>query len=193
MTGTHSPSPFATPTSNDSRSTSRSVSPDPSLSPDLDQPCGDLDEPLYEESLVSKCEGWDLIMSFAISNRLSYNAITNLLDLLYRLLPSPNNLPSSIYKLKKYYEEKKESFVKKFYCSECSEELTTEKFCSNVRCRQKRAEVCQYVGLPFEVTIRDIYEGISYMHVACMHECMTVVCNIARHARSTRVTYLLIP
>ena len=181
MTGANPLSPFATPTSgrsNRSTSTShsRSVSPDPSLSLDLDEPCGDFDEPLYVESLVSKCEGWNLIMSFAIDNKLSYNAITNLLDLLYRLLPSPNKLPSSTYMLKKYYQEKKESFFKKLYCSECSEELTTEKFCSNHRCRQKRAEVCQYIGLPFEVTIRDIYEGMYIIHIVhtlpvYMHAC----------------------
>ena len=119
----------------------------------------DLLEPLFPGSPVTKGKGWELIMCFAITNRLSFNGISNLLNLLILLCPAPNHLPPSFYLLSQYHNKYK-NYKQQLYCSECNEEVShTDKTCKSVECKQKRAEVCEYVEVAFEAHLQQIYEG----------------------------------
>lgn len=116
-------------------------------------------EPLFPGSPVTKGKGWELIMCFAITNRLSFNGISSLLNLLTLLCPAPNHLPPSFYLLSQYHNKHK-NYKQKLYCSECNEEIShTDKTCKSVECKQKRAEVCEYVEVAFEAHLQQIYEG----------------------------------
>lgn len=141
-------SPICSPT------LSRSSSPDLSM-----QGVSNISEPLFPGSPVTKGEGWELIMCFAITNRLSFNGITNLLNLFNELCPVPNHLPPSFYLLNQYHSEHK-NFKQRLYCSECNEEISrTNNTCKSVECKQKQAEVCEFVEVAFEAHLQQIYEG----------------------------------
>ena len=71
------------------------------------QEANELSEPLFPGSPVTKGKGWEMIMSFSITNRLSSNGITNLLHLFNELCPAPNHLPPSFYLLNRYHKEHK--------------------------------------------------------------------------------------
>ena len=61
-----------------------------------------------------------LIMQFALSNNLTDKAISKLLKLLHLLLPSPNHLPKSFYKFKKFFKQFSVSFSYSEVCTACS-------------------------------------------------------------------------
>ena len=59
-----------------------------------------LETPLYCGSNISTCTSVCAIMQFALSHQLTDEAVEDLLQLLK--LPSPNNIPTSLYKLKSF-------------------------------------------------------------------------------------------
>ena len=73
--------------------------PDPLLNPDLFRP-------LYPEANITLCGGLCAIMQFCCKNKLTYNAIGELLKLLHVLCPlSTSHLPKSFYHFKKFFEQ----------------------------------------------------------------------------------------
>jgi len=59
-------------------------------------------EPIYSGSDITVLAANCAIMKYASENNLEYNAISNLLQLLYLLCTNPNKLPTSHYKIKHF-------------------------------------------------------------------------------------------
>ena len=78
-----------------------------------------LSTPLYSDSEISISGAVCCIMKFCITYKLSYSAISKLLKLLQLLLPSPNRLPTTLYKFKKYFNQLQMPHVYSNVCSSC--------------------------------------------------------------------------
>lgn len=63
----------------------------------------DLRKPFYSGGDISLGGAVCAIMEFCVNNKLTYNAISDLLKLLHLLCLSPNKLPNSVYQLKKMF------------------------------------------------------------------------------------------
>ena len=74
---------------------------------------------IYSESDISLCSANCAIMKFATSNNLTYSAINDLLTLLKFLCPKPNIIPSTIYKLKKFFNDHTIPYTSETYCTKC--------------------------------------------------------------------------
>jgi hypothetical protein len=90
-------------------------------------------EPLYDNSTTTTCGAFFSIMHFAIKNKLSYTAIGDLLSLLNLLCPKPNNIPSSFFKFKKFFQQFSSSYTRTNYCVDCEAELEGDS-CVNEDC-----------------------------------------------------------
>ena len=85
-------------------------------------------QPLYSGADITMCGAYSCIMQYASSKKLTYTAIDELLKLLCTLMPSPN-LPSSFYKLKRFFQHFNMKFEHKagggsrrgFYLQECAQ------------------------------------------------------------------------
>ena len=134
---------------------------------------------LFPGSPISKDEGWYLIMSYGIQNHLSYKAIINLLELLNKLCPAPNDLPPSFYVLKQHYHHLHGNYFSKKFCSVCESEVASKATrCINNHCHQKKAELCQYIGLSCEQNIKEIYEGnLHYNHTTTVNNPFLILCS----------------
>ena len=86
-------------------------------------------EPLYPGAVVTICAAYCAIMTYAITNKLSYSSIENLLKLLHLLCPTSNHLPSSLYKLKKFFQTFTSSYKKRCICAECDHVLKKGESC----------------------------------------------------------------
>ena len=60
---------------------------------------------IYDGASISIMSLNCLIMNFSTKHNLTYNAIDDLLDLLKLICPKPNEIPPTIYKLKKFFEK----------------------------------------------------------------------------------------
>ena len=76
-------------------------------------------EPLYPGATLTVCGAFCVIMQFCIANKLPYTGITDLLKLLSLLCPSPNQIPSSVYILKKFFEHFRPSHKHNKICIDC--------------------------------------------------------------------------
>ena len=104
-----------------------------------------------EESIVST-------YLFSIKNKLSYQATTQLIELLRLHLPQPNQYPHSLHLLRKHFTTMKNLEITKF-CSSCMAKLSQEiKRCQNSDC--SGASMSHYALLPFEDQLADIYSGL---------------------------------
>ena len=75
------------------------ATPDLSLSGEYDHE--ETKQDLFSDSSISVCTSNMLIRSFMCRHHLTYQAKTDLLQLLQIHMPNPNNLPSSLYKFQK--------------------------------------------------------------------------------------------
>ena len=62
-------------------------------------------QPLYAGAEITLCGAISAIMQFSLRNKLSYTAIGELLKLLLLICPVPNLLPTSFYKVKKFFQK----------------------------------------------------------------------------------------
>ena len=85
--------------------------------------------PLYKGAAISVCATYCAIMEFASSTLLPYSAIEKLLQLLQLLCPPDNRLPTSIYKLKRFFRMFTQEYKKCEFCSCCGEELPCDHRC----------------------------------------------------------------
>ena len=121
------------------------------------------DGPLYQNSPVSVETSMYSTYLYVVKNKLSYQATSQLLDLLRIHLPSPNHYPESLHVLKKYLSAMASLKITKF-CSVCFKEVPQQhKHCSNSH--HNASAVAHFALLPFEDHIRDTFSGTNDMHV----------------------------
>jgi len=76
--------------------------------------------PLYVGTDITTVVAMCLIMQFTLSNNFTDEAISKLLKLLHLLLLSPNHLPKSFYKFKKFFKQFSVLFSYSEVCTACS-------------------------------------------------------------------------
>ena len=84
---------------------------------------------LYPGVVLSICAAICAIMTYAINNKLSYSAIETLLKLLHLLCPASNHLPSSLNKLKIFFQNFTSNYEKRCMCEECKHTLNKKESC----------------------------------------------------------------
>ena len=127
----------------------------------LFNPDSALNTPLYNGASVTTEESMLATYLYAIRNKLSYQATSQLLDLMKIHLPTPNSFPRSFYKLKKHLSGMAALQLRKF-CSSCLDEIPQgRKECSKRQCKQscKQSGLSYYAVLPFQEHIEYIFEG----------------------------------
>lgn len=84
--------------------------------------------PLPDGSVTSVSGAYITIMKYAIRHNLTFSAIEGLFDLLHLLCPRPNQLPPSLYKLKKFFTQFQPNYEKQqpSTCSECTTSIATQ-------------------------------------------------------------------
>ena len=116
-----------------------------------------LETPLYDGAPVTTEESMLATYLYAIRNKLSYQATSQLLELMKIHLPSPNSFPRSFYKLKKHLSGMAALNLRKF-CSLCLDEIPQgQKKCGKRQCKQ--STLSYYAVLPFQDHIEYIFEG----------------------------------
>lgn len=101
----------------------------------------DMFEPIFLDSPTTVCGAYFSIMHFVSQNKLTYTATSHLLDLLQLLCPSPNKLPTSFYKFKKFFQQFGSVYEKNDYCVNCDtvfeeQAPSTERCCLSVKLGQ---------------------------------------------------------
>lgn len=114
-------------------------------------------KPLYDNAPISVKESVYATYLYVIKNKLSYQATSQLLDLLQIHIPSPNKYPQSFHALRKCIEGSPTLKVTHF-CSNCFKEVPEQKSCSSPACRGFTPS--HYALLPFEEQLQDIFTGI---------------------------------
>ena len=114
--------------------------------------------PLYAGAPLSTEESLFTTYLYAIKNKLSYEAIAQLIELIQLHIPSPNSFPRSVYMLKKHVSDMATQKIQK-YCSLCFEEIPNNcKQCSRRACKQ--VALSYYAVLPIEDHLQEIFKGI---------------------------------
>ena len=112
--------------------------------------------PLYSSAPLTTEESMYATYQYAIRNKLSYQATSQLLELIRIHLPSPNCYPRSFYALKKYLS----GMATLTLCSTCLEEVPKEyKHCHKREC--KHSSLCYYAVLPFQDNLESIVSGMQ--------------------------------
>lgn len=75
--------------------------------------------PIYPGATITLCAALCAIMQFASSNRLSYAAIGQLLQLLQLLCPKDNNLPTTLYRFRSFFKKFASKHVHTQVCGKC--------------------------------------------------------------------------
>ena len=101
-------------------------------------------EPLYSDATISLCGAVCAIMHFSTSNKMSYTAISQLLKLLQVLLPAPNSLPTTVYKLKRFFKQYKLHYNIRSHCSECLSQI------DDCHCVVMSRKTCHFVDVPID-------------------------------------------
>ena len=114
-------------------------------------------KPLYDGAPLTTEESmYTTTYLYAIRNKLSYQATSQLLDLMRIHFPSPNSYPTSFYALKKHISGMATLTLKRF-CSTCLDEVPKEyKHCSK-DC--KYSSLCYYAVPPFQEHLESIFAG----------------------------------
>ncbi len=79
------------------------------------------DSPLYTGSPIGTDTSWCATLQYAVSNKLTYKAISGHLDLIKMHCPSPKNCPPSLYKPKKHFSN---SGCTHYLCSSCMDKVS---------------------------------------------------------------------
>ena len=88
-------------------------------------------EPLYNGADLTTIALVCLIMQFALSNNLTNKAIEDLLKLLNHLLPFPNHLPKSYYKLMKFFDQFSVPYSYSEVCTSCNK-CKEDRYCQPI-------------------------------------------------------------
>ena len=77
-------------------------------------------EPLFAGANINVLTTYCIIMQFAYKYKLSYKALQGLIHLLHSICPTPNALPTSLYKLKIFFQQFSAGYKDQKVCSICS-------------------------------------------------------------------------
>ena len=143
----------------------------------------DMFAPLYPGASITICAAYCAIMTYAIANKLSYSAIENLLKLLHLLCPSSHQIPSSLYMLKKFFQQYTSSYEKKRVCPSC-------------HCVLKKGETCprshgqngHMIHVPIEKALKSVV--LSKLIYTCIIKIVTC-CNFVRYTTVHKTCHLL--
>ena len=115
---------------------------------------------IYNGSNISVCGFNCMVMKFANKHNLTYSAIGELLELLNIICPRPNEIPTSIYKLKKFFKQfENNSSCSRIFCANC------KIFEDEGRCTCKVPNKGHMVSTGVEKPLQAILSGKCDCHV----------------------------
>lgn len=123
-------------------------------------------QPLYAGAPLSTEESLLTTYLYAIRNKLSYEAIAQLIKLIELHILSPKSFPRNVYTLKQHLSDMATQKIPKFYghsenysfCSFCFEEVPND--CKQCSTRTyKQIALSYYAILPIEDHLKEIFRG----------------------------------
>ena len=117
-------------------------------------------EPVYPGAAITVCGAFCAIMQFCTANKLSYAAITDLLKLLALLCPAPNMLPTSLYMLKKFFNQFRPHHHYKKICLKCQ---SSE--CSNSDHLSDSNNTADVVHLDIQKALQKVISGKTHKKI----------------------------
>lgn len=80
-----------------------------------------VDQLLYDGTDMTVCHAVSSLMDLYVEQKLTKVTLERISNLLHRVLPTPNNMPKTLYQLFKFVEEKafKPKVIKHYYCKKC--------------------------------------------------------------------------
>ena len=79
---------------------------------------------LYKEASITTAASNVLLMKYAMKHKFSWEAITDLLQIVKLHCPSPNNVPSSLFYFKKHFKDLQYPIKHLYFCSTCLSEVS---------------------------------------------------------------------
>ena len=88
-------------------------------------------QPLYPGANITICGAYCAIMHLKSKCNLPFSTVFELLKLLQFICPQNNRLPTSVYLLRKFFCQWKSHKKKTVFCSNCHEQVISEKCCNS--------------------------------------------------------------
>ena len=115
--------------------------------------------PLFEGSQVAEDEALVALLSLASRHRLTYACMEDILRFVSSLLPMPNGLTISLYRLLgRFVNFSKETNVHKF-CGNCSAVLQDGSKCTRPACLSVRQQDATFIEIPLQYQIQERMQG----------------------------------
>ena len=104
-----------------------------------------------------------MILLFTLRHNLTYKAVSDLLQLLRKILPFPNNVPTSFWQFKSKIKSHCASSPKfNLYCDDCHENLSTDDtHCTSCCCTQ----VSYFTTLPVQTQLKSLLSSESMLQI----------------------------
>ena len=90
---------------------------------------------LYEGSVQTAYSSSVLLLQYKMRHRLTDEALEDLLQIIQMHCPSPNQCPTSVYKLNKFFPQMTYQIELHHFCSQCRESIDSES--KNNACNNK--------------------------------------------------------
>ena len=123
----------------------------------------DFFNPIYPGATITLCAALCAIMQFATSNRLSYTAIGQLLQLLQLVCPNNNNLPTSFYHFRSFFKKFASQHQQTKVCGEC--ELPSQQ----CQCTEENKKLGHLVSLSILKPLRTILSSKLHSHYSFLN------------------------
>ena len=112
-------------------------------------------EPLFDGSAINTDTSWCTIMYCAIKNKLPYTVLESILGLVQLHCPVPNQIPTSLYKLKTRFNYLLHGCSYFKYCNNCMAQI--EQHCSNAACARVKATKSYLAILPIKDRLKELF------------------------------------
>ena len=125
----------------------------------------DLNSPLYTGAPITLHAILLLILAFALSHKLTQEALTDLLSLINEIIIKPHSLPLSSYLFYKYLNIKVSTVTRHHYCANCEQPLEQKlpDTCPNDCCEHAfNQEPPYFLELSLEDQLKTLFERPSF-------------------------------
>lgn len=120
------------------------------------------EQPIYPNARITLATSIILIMTFAITHRISTVALTDLLSLINLHCLVDVGVLQSLYRFQSFFDYKNSPLKYHYYCPKCSLSLKKSvSQCSNSLCDQKFGSTCEpsyFLEIPVEQQLRAMFQ-----------------------------------
>ena len=117
---------------------------------------------LYSGAPITTMCSRIILMKFTMKHRITQEALADLLQILQLHLPSPNNVPSTLYHFRKEFKALQYPLIYHHFCNECLMPTSMEtEVCENILCKNsfsERHSKSNFIEIPIHLQLQCILE-----------------------------------